>query len=184
LKRVGSAVGRNYAEALFELALTAGEGRLEEYGRLIDATARVLESSPEIEAVLMNPKITKPLKARVLGLALAQVGAPRPFVLFCEAVVKRGRQLFFGAIADEYAARVDQSMNRVRAAVTVSRKPAAALEAEIARALTTLLGKEVIPTYTVDPAILGGAVVRVGDRVFDGSLRRKLVRLRRQLLAR
>ena len=46
------------------------------------------------------------------------------------------------------------------------------------------IGKEVLATFTVDPEILGGAVVRVGDKVYDGSVRRKLVRLKRQLLSR
>jgi F-type H+-transporting ATPase subunit delta len=42
----------------------------------------------------------------------------------------------------------------------------------------------VIASYAVDPEILGGAIIRVGDRVLDGSLRRRMTRLRRQLLAR
>jgi len=50
--------------------------------------------------------------------------------------------------------------------------------------LSRALGKQVITVFGVDPQILGGAVVRVGERVYDGSVRRRLTRLRRQLLAR
>jgi F-type H+-transporting ATPase subunit delta len=177
----GSAVAASYAEVLFELGRRSG--RLEEYGRLIEATAAALQGAPEIEAVLMSPRVTKGLKARVLGAALERVGAPAEFVRYLAAVVKRGRQTLFGAIADEYAGLVDTSLNRVRAAVTVARAPDATLQAEIGAMLRRLLSKEVLASYTVDPGILGGAMVRVGDRIFDGSVRRKLVRLRRQLLA-
>lgn len=179
---MASVVAQNYAEALFELAGKAG--RLEEYGRLIDATAAAIDASPEVQGVLMSPKVPKAAKARVLGQALAQVGAPPEFVRYLGAVVKRGRQLLFGAIADEYRRLVDQSLNRVRATVTMAREPDPALGQQIAAALGRILRKDVIATYAVDPAVLGGAVVRVGDRVYDGSVRRSLMRLRRQLLNR
>ena len=58
------------------------------------------------------------------------------------------------------------------------------LQASITAALAKALGKEVLAAFAVDPDILGGAVVRVGDRVLDGSVRRKLAQLRRQLLAK
>jgi F-type H+-transporting ATPase subunit delta len=178
----GSVVAQNYAEALFELAGRSGE--LEEYGSLIDATAAAIEASDAVKAVLMSPKVTKAVKSRVLGVALDQVGAPKEFVRYLEAVVKRGRQLMLPAIADSFHQMVDASLNRVRAAVTVARPANAALRDEITAALRRALDKQVIASFTVDPAILGGTVVRVGDRVYDGSIRRKLVRLKRQLIAR
>ena len=55
---------------------------------------------------------------------------------------------------------------------------------QITAALTEALGKEALVGFSADPAVLGGAVVRVGDRVHDGSIRRKLIMLRRQLLNR
>jgi len=66
----------------------------------------------------------------------------------------------------------------------LARTPDAALQAGIKAALEKSLGKEVLAGFAVDPDILGGAVVRVGDRVLDGSVRRKLAQLRRQLLAK
>ncbi len=175
-------VALNYAEALLELAQQAGD--LEGYGRYIDATARAYDSSPAVQSVLASPKVSKALKAKLLGGALVQVGAPAHFVRFLEAVVKRGRAAYLRPIADAYEGLVDTSLNRVRAAITVARTPDPALERDIATALQAMLGKEVIATFAVEPSLLGGAVIRVGDKVFDGSVRRKLVRLRRQLLSR
>jgi F-type H+-transporting ATPase subunit delta len=67
--------------------------------------------------------------------------------------------------------------------VTLARAPDEQLKRAIQEALTRQLGKQVIPAFTVDPEILGGTVVRVGERVLDGSLRRRMTKLRRQLLA-
>ena len=175
----GSSVARNYAEALFTLGRNAG--RLEEYGRLLLATAQALESSPEAQAVLVSPRVPKALKSELVGKAIAKVGAPREFVLYLQAVVKRGRQMMFGQIADAYGELVDGNMNRVRAAVTMARPADAALEQSVVTALARKMGKTVVATFTVDPGLLGGAVVRVGDRVYDGSLKRRLLRLRRQI---
>ncbi len=173
-------VARNYAEALF--ALGTQSGRLEEYAGLVEAVAAAIAASPQIEAVLMSPRVPKPRKAALVAQALS--GAPREFVLFLQGVVRRGRQNLLGPIAQEYSALVDAQFNRVRAAVTVARAPDAALQQAIAAQLAKAFRKEVLATYVVDPSVLGGAVVKVGDRVYDGSVRRRLARLRRQLLAR
>ena len=178
MKAVG--ISRNYAEALF--ALGDKGGRLEEYAGLIEALAAAIDTSPQVEAVLMSPNVPKAKKAALIGDALA--GAPRDFALFAQAVVRRGRQSWFADIAREYGALVDVRFNRLRAAVTVAREPDAALRESIRTELSRVFGKEVLPTFVVEPGILGGTVVKVGDRIYDGSIRRKLGRLRRQLLSR
>jgi F-type H+-transporting ATPase subunit delta len=176
----GQGVARNYAEALF--ALGEKSGRTEEYGALLDAVAHGIAAAPSVEAVLMSPRVTKAAKADLLARALS--GAPREFVLFLTAVVRRGRQGLLSVMSSEYQALVDQKLNRVRAAVTVARPVDEALRQQIAARLSEVIGKQVLPHFHEDPGILGGIIVRVGDRVFDGSVRRKMTLLRRQLLAR
>lgn len=175
----GSSVALNYAEALF--ALGRKSGRLEEYGRLMSATAQALASSPEAQAVLVSPRVPKAVKSDLVGRAIGKIGAPKEFVLYLQAVVRRGRQTRFAEIAEAYRDLVDGDMNRVRAVVTTARPADAALEQSVVASLAKKIGKTVVATFAVDPELLGGAVVRVGDRVYDGSLRRRLLRLRRQL---
>jgi F-type H+-transporting ATPase subunit delta len=177
-----SAVAENYAEALFELGQEAGE--LERYGELLEATAAAVGSSSTAQAVLMNPKIPKAAKADFLGRTVTAVGAPREFVLYLAAVVKRGRQGILSSIAAAYLDLLDRHFGRVRATVTVARAADAELTRAIAARLSGNLGKEVVPTIQIDPALLGGVIVRVGDRIHDGSLKRRLQRLRRQLLGK
>lgn len=173
------AIARNYAEALFDLGERAG--KLEEYAGLMDSVAAAVAATPEVESVLMSPRVPKGLKAQLIGRALHD--APRDFVRFVQAVVRRGRQAFLGDIAREFGALVDVKFNRVRASVIVAREPNEGLRRLVIERLTKAFNKEVLATYIVSPSILGGAVVKVGDRVFDGSVRRRLGHLRRQLLA-
>ena len=170
-------IGLNYAETLFELAERSG--RTAEYGELIEAVAAAIANSPEVQAVLMSPRVPKAAKSRLLSDALKS--APREFVLFLQAVVQRG---ILGEIAAQYAGLVDIKHNRIRAGVTLARTPSPELEQSITRELARVFGKEVVATFATDPAILGGTVVRVGERVYDGSVRRRMTRLRRQLLSR
>jgi F-type H+-transporting ATPase subunit delta len=173
-------IARNYAEALFDLGERSGY--TERYVDLMDALAAAIETTPSVQAILMSPRIPKSEKSRLLGAALKD--APREFVLFLQAVVKRGRQQLFRQIATEYLGLLDVKLNRVRAGVTLARPANEQLQRSIAEALSSHLGKEVLPSFSVDPEILGGAIVRVGERIHDGSLRRRLVKLRRHLLAR
>jgi F-type H+-transporting ATPase subunit delta len=172
-------VARNYAETLFQLGERSGN--VERYADLLDAIAAAVEQTPRVQAVLMSPRVPKAEKARLLGGALRD--SPREFVLFLQALVKRGRQQILRAIATEYLNLLDQKLERVRAGVTLARTPDEKLKRAIQEALSRQLGKQVIPSFTVDPEILGGTIVRVGERVLDGSLRRRMTKLRRQLLA-
>ncbi len=172
-------IARNYAEALFDLA--GRSKNPERYADLIDAVAAAVETIPKVQAVLMSPRIPKAEKARFLGAALKDA-APREFVLWLQAVVKRGRQGILREIAAEYLVLLDEKLNRVRASVTLARQPDEKLKRTIEEHLGRQLDKEVIAAYLVDPEILGGAIIRVGDRVLDGSVRRRMTKLRRQLL--
>jgi F-type H+-transporting ATPase subunit delta len=173
-------IARNYAEALYELGERSGQTT--RYADLIDAVAAAVETTPAVQGVLMSPRVPKAEKARLLASALRDV--PREFVLFLQALVKRGRQQLLREIADQYGGLLDVKLNRVRAAVTLARPADETLRRSIAEALSRELGKEVLPSFSVDPEILCGTIVRVGERIHDGSIRRRMTKLRRQLLAR
>jgi F-type H+-transporting ATPase subunit delta len=171
-------IARNYAEALFELGEQSGN--TERYADLMDAVAGAVETTPEVQGVLMSPRVPKAAKARLLSAALRET--PREFVLFLQALVKRSRQRLLREIATEYAALLDLKLNRVRAGVTLAHPADPALQREIQSSLSRHLGKEVLAAFHVDPEILGGTIVRVGERIHDGSVRRRMTKLRRQLL--
>ena len=171
-------IARNYAETL--LALAEHANALEQWGNRIDTTAAAL-STPSIEAVLMSPRVPRDRKIALVAQALQDY--PRPFSLFVAAVIRRGRQMLLGLIADEYHALVDVKMNRVRAGITVARDVDALARQVIVERLSKALAKNVIAGFTTDPALLGGVVIRLGDRIYDGSVRKRLATLRHKLLS-
>jgi F-type H+-transporting ATPase subunit delta len=92
-------IARNYAEALFQLGERSDNVEL--YADLLDAVAAAVEQTPRVEAILMSPRIPKAEKAQLLGGALRDT--PREFVLFLQALVRRGRQQILRPVATESA---------------------------------------------------------------------------------
>ena len=173
-------VARNYAEALF--AAGQAKGVAEEFGALMDAVAGAVAADVRIAVALESPRVSKAAKARILERAL-EGEAPPEFVRFLQAVVRRGRQGLFGEIAQEYLILLDRQLNRVHAGVTLAQEPDARTEKEIVERLTKVLGREVRAHFRTDRSIVGGVVVRVGDRILDGSVRRRLMALKRRMLS-
>ena len=174
-------IARNYAEALLLAAEAGSKGAVELYGRLMDAVAGAVQADERIAVALDSPRVAKATKAALLERALGDVTPPE-FVRFLQAVVRRGRQGLLGEIAQEYQALVDAKLDRMHAGVVLVEEPDARLEKQIVERLTAALGKDGRAHFRADRGIIGGVVVRVGDRIYDGSLRRKLAVLRRKML--
>ncbi len=174
-------IARNYAEALLLAAEAGDKNAVELYGRLMDAVAGAVQADERIVVALDSPRVAKTTKAALLERALADLAGPE-FVRFLQAVVRRGRQGLLGEIAHQYQALVDLKLDRVHAGVVLVEEPDARLEKQIVERLTAALGKDVRAHFRTERGIIGGVVVRVGDRVYDGSLKRKLTVLRRKML--
>jgi F-type H+-transporting ATPase subunit delta len=170
-------IARNYAETLLTLARRAGD--MPGWGRMIEDVADAMGREVQLRRFLESPSADATQKNAVLGKAFAT--APRNFVRFLQALVTHRRQMLIPEIAIEYALLLDEVENRIHARVTLAKEPSADETSAIARQLGTVLGKTVIPHVSVNPDILGGVVVRVGDKVIDGSVRRRLASLRSRL---
>jgi F-type H+-transporting ATPase subunit delta len=173
-------IARNYAEALLVLAGKAKDA--EGWGVLISALGDAVAGDLTLRRFLEAPQVSAAQKNVVLGKALS-AQAPAHFVRFVQKLVANRRQMLLPEIATEYHDLLDTAKGRVHARVTVSRAYDAKARTALKKALTKALAKTVVAHITVDPRILGGIVVRVGDTVMDGSVRRKLGRLREVLVA-
>jgi F-type H+-transporting ATPase subunit delta len=172
-------IARNYSETLFALATKAED--LRGWGKTINELATAMEEDRTLWLFLESPRIGAAEKSRLLGVAF-QDRMPRLMVRFLQSLVKHRRQMLIPEIAREYLDLVDAAEGRMHAKVTVSRETSAAEVKAIGKQLSRMFGKEVVPHVAVDPAIIGGVVVNVGDTVLDGSVRKRLSTLRRRML--
>jgi len=173
-------IARNYAEALLELARRSG-GDLRGWCDMIEGIGNAVESDRRLRVFLESPRVSMKQKNDILQKAYgAQM--PKTFVRFLQALVRNRRQMLIPEIARSYQDLVDEVEGRVHASVTVAREADDRDRQLIAGELSRAFGKNVVPHYFVNPAILGGVIVRVGDTVLDGSVRRRLQTLRGRML--
>jgi F-type H+-transporting ATPase subunit delta len=173
-------IAKNYAEALLELARRAEDPA--GWGKLIRDVANGMQDDVTVMRFLESPKVSEAQKNEVFFQALGD-RVPRHFLRFLQTLVRKRRQMLIPEISIEYDKLLDIHENRVHANVTVARETSSVDEARIAEQLSRVIGKSVIPHMNVNPAILGGVVVKIGDTVMDGSVRRRLARLKSQILA-
>jgi F-type H+-transporting ATPase subunit delta len=171
-------IARSYAEGVYALA---EKHKLHDEFLRAFAALDVVLSERMARVFLESPRIDTPRKKQVLRQALAERVHPL-FMNFVLVALDKRRQRQFGAIANQYRALVDEAAGRLHVQVTLARDPSPELEVELRAKLSEIFGKTVIPHVSVDEKILGGIVVRQGDQVIDGSLRRRLLALRRRLL--
>jgi F-type H+-transporting ATPase subunit delta len=174
-------IAKNYAEALIELAQKACD--LRGWGEMIDKIANGMETDRRLRVFLESPRVSAQKKNAIFQKAFG-TQLPRNFVRFLQALVTNRRQMLIPAIAHEYHDLVDRVEGRVHASVTVVREPDTTDQKLITDHLSRTLGKTVVPHFHVNPNILGGVIVRVGDTVLDGSVRRRLATLRSKMLGR
>ncbi|MEP6495884.1 MAG: F0F1 ATP synthase subunit delta [bacterium] len=175
-----STIAGNYAETLLELARRADD--LAGWGAMLQRVADAMESDRRLRIFLETPRVSAQQKNAVIQKAYGDQ-LPRNFVRFIQALVSHRRQMLIPAIARAYFDLVDQVEGRVHASVTVAREPSDEDRKVVVNHLSRSLGKEVVPHFQVNPGILGGVIVRVGDTVLDGSVRRRLATLRTKMLA-
>lgn len=174
----GESIARNYAEALLTLGRKAEDAA--GWGTMLRQVANAITADVTLSRFLESPRIAADAKSAVLSKALGD-RVPRLFLRFLQQLVKNRRQTLIPEIANEYDTLLDASEGIVHAKVTLARAAGDDETAMIAERLSKVVGKKVVPHVSIDPAIIGGVVVRMGDTVMDGSVRRKLAKLRRRM---
>ena len=173
-------VARNYAETLFELALR--NEALQEYGDAVATVAKLIEEDPKFRLFIETPRIDDADKKNVVKKAF-EASLPKHVVNFVLVTIDKRRQRLLRSISHQYQVLLDAYLGREHVQVTVARQVDEATRELIAGKLSVALGKRAIPHFQVDAGILGGLVVRTGDTIYDGSVRRRMEGLRRQMLA-
>jgi F-type H+-transporting ATPase subunit delta len=174
---MAGAAAKRYSRAIFELARE--EGQLEEWAGRIAAVREIL-SMPEVHAVMTNPSISIQERQEAVGSLLEGTAGPEG-VNLAKLLVGAARVDDVAGIEVEYNRLVDDAAGRVSATATTAVELSSEDYEGLTRSLSQQLGREVRLTAAVDPAVLGGLVLRLGDHVIDASLASRLQQLRRQL---
>jgi len=173
-------ISRRYARALFSIGVD--RGTFEQLGKELEDVASMWSGSAELRDALANPIFKASEKRAVLQSLLPRVAPTADVQKFVLLLLERRRLAAVANIARAYREMADEHTGRVRAHVT-SAQPLGPAELErVRQSLARRTGKQVILEASVDAALIGGIVARVGDLVLDGSVRTQLGTLRDKLL--
>jgi F-type H+-transporting ATPase subunit delta len=169
---------QGYAQALF--AVAEAEGSLEDVEDELFRFGKIVESQPELRESLTNPGLPADRKKGVVRELLGNKASPQT-VSLVGFVVDQGRGKDIAKITDALAELAASRRHRAVAEVRTAVPLDATRKKRLVKALSEATGREVEVKTVVDPTVIGGVVVRVGDHVYDGTIRRKLEMAREQL---
>lgn len=173
------ALAMRYARALFDVALQ--ESSPERVGDQLTAFVEMVRGHAELTRVFANPAVPARMKRGIVERLTAEVALEAPLRKLLVLVADRDRLGLLADLASAYHARLLQHQQVVEAHVTTATPLAADRAEAIAGGLASHTGRRVRLTTSVDPALIGGVVARIGSTVYDGSVARQLERLRDRL---
>jgi F-type H+-transporting ATPase subunit delta len=173
---ISSNIAKRYARAFFEIA--GSEKRYEEYYKELGRFSAVLRENKNLGEFLANPIFAQSDKKEVVDSILERIRVSPLTANFLKLLVDKRRIDILSDIEGCYRDLMDNALKKVRVKVKTAFPLTGELSDRLQMGLETLTGKEVEMTVQEDPALLGGIVVRVGDTLYDGSIRTQLNNMR------
>jgi F-type H+-transporting ATPase subunit delta len=178
-----AAVDLRYARALAAVVADQKLNVVATQGELSDFVA-TLEASAELREVLQNPSIPELQKLNLLDTIAARAGMSKTVRNFIALIARHERLHELGEMVAAFADLADESAQVVEAEVVSAHPLTDASRQLLEQQIGKLAGgQKVRASYSEDPTLLGGAVLRLGSTVYDGSIRAQLERLKQRLIA-
>ena len=175
-------VSKTYGEALFQVACEGGDAKCAELLEEIQVLRGILSENPEFDGLMKHPGITKQEKLQVMETVF-RGRISEELVNFLDIIVSKERFGELDEIFEYFSDRVKEKQRigvvYITSATALTQKQMAAVEQKI---LETTSFVKLEPHYSVDQELIGGLVIRIGDRVVDSSIRTKLDHMTKQLL--
>ncbi|MBJ6361885.1 F0F1 ATP synthase subunit delta [Paenibacillus sp. GCM10012307] len=173
-------VAKRYAKALFELAqqnnaVAAVESEL-------GLVAQAIAGDEQVSKFLGTPNISSDAKSELLKTAL-NGHVSEDVLRSIDLLISRGRIGIISEVYEAYKKIAGEALGQADATVYTAQKLSEEELAKVAAQFGALIGKKIRATQIEAPALLGGIQVRIGDRLYDGSLSGKLERLEKSLKA-
>ncbi len=172
------AVGERYAEALYELA--KNDSIVEQVEQELVAINQLVEDEQDLKKVLYHPRITTEEKKELLQVLFQGKIAEVTFS-FLQLLVERQREQYLSDIVTSYVDKANADRNIATAQIASAVDLSAKEKKELGAMLAKITGKKMVTDFSVDPELIGGVVVRIGDRVIDGSIRTRFSAMREYL---
>jgi F-type H+-transporting ATPase subunit delta len=176
---VTGSLSRRYARAVFELGKE--HKNVDKLGADLRSIAKAMKESAELSSVLTNPALRRSERRRVIEAVLDKLGVDKLTKNLVAILLEGERLSSLPAISRELDAMIEATAGRVSAEVVSAKWLEPAQLSQLTVALEKLSGKKVSVSNREDPNLLGGIVAKVGDTVYDGSLRTALRNLRDEL---
>ena len=168
-----------YANALADIALE--QGASEPAAKQLESFAAAYEESAELRTFLASPAVSVEAKHEVLEKISNRLGASKIIRNFLFVIADHRRTQLIPEIVATFQQVLRQRQGMAEAEISSAVELTSAQKKELAATLARVTGKKIEPKYSLDPALLGGAVVRIGDTIYDGSLRSRLNEMRARL---
>ncbi len=176
-----AAAVQRYASALADIAIE--QGAVEPVRRQLAAFSELPRQSPELRNFLANPAIAREAKQGAIEKIVSRMGASKVLRNFLFVLVDHDRTLLLPEIVKTFHDIILERQGIAEAQVTTAAELSAGQKKDLGAALERLTGKKIEAQYELDAALVGGAVVRIGSTIYDGSVRAQLERLRARLAA-
>jgi F-type H+-transporting ATPase subunit delta len=174
-------VARRYAKGLLEAVAEVAPGSEREVGDQLTELAATVEGHPALKLLVINPAIPVQQKTVILGKISELMGSHATTRRFIDVLAEKHRLDHLSLITKVYGDLVDDQQGVVKADIATSVSLNPGQVAELETKLRAATGGDVRLTRRTDPALLGGVVVRIGDTVYDGSVKGYLERIRERL---
>ena len=175
-----SKAAARYAKALFSLA--RDERRLSEVRQEVESLATLLDENDELRDALMTPLHPADERKAVLLAVVRRADLSPLLQNFCAYLIDQRRLIDFERIVAELTRLIDEDAGLMTAEVVSANPLDERRRDRLRRALSERTGSEVRLKVSLDPSLIGGAIAKVGDLVFDGSIRTQLSQLRANLM--
>jgi F-type H+-transporting ATPase subunit delta len=173
---VTNTYARAFADAVFD-----GHHDPDKTLREAQAVADLVAGSKELRAVWEAPSITAEQKRAVLDAMVARQGISRVVRNFVAVVIDHRRVHFLGPIVKQFEQELNQRLGFTEAEIISARELNQSDRGVLEARMEKLTGKKVRAHYALDESILGGAVVKIGSTIYDGSVNGQLERIRQAL---
>ena len=179
-----SIVASRYARALADIAFAPkSQVKPDDLAAEVRSFNDAMSASPELRAVLISPAISPTKKRAVVAKVAERLGLSRVVQNFLFVVIAHSRASELKGIHESLLDAIDARRGVVRADIASAVELSDAERQTLQERLATITGKQVRPVYSIDPKLLGGALVKIGSQVYDGSVRGRLSAIGARLTA-